>query len=97
MCRDAPKFTAGGAISNHWLGRAADIAAIDGVPVGPTTLTAREVATDLALLPPAIRPDEVGSPFAIAAPGYFTDAGTHDNIHVAFKQPIEPAWTPPPG
>jgi hypothetical protein len=41
------------------------------------------------------RPDEIGTPWAIAGPGYFTDAAHQDNIHVAFKQPIDPWWTPP--
>jgi hypothetical protein len=97
MCSDHAQFTAGGAISNHWLGRGADIATIDGVPVDTMNATAREVAADLQSLDPTIRPDEVGSPFAIASPGYFTDADTQDNVHVAFDRPIDPAWVPPPG
>jgi hypothetical protein len=64
MCSDGPKFTAGGSVSMHYLGRGVDIAAIDGVPV-------------------------------INGPGYFTDPSTQDNIHIAFKQPIDPSWTPP--
>jgi hypothetical protein len=97
MCSDSAKFTASGAISNHWLGRAADIASIDGVAVSPANATAREVAVDLQALPPTIRPDEVGSPFAIALPGYFTAADTQDNVHVAFNAAIDPSWLPPPG
>jgi hypothetical protein len=97
MCSDHAQFTAGGAISNHWLGRGADIATIDGVPVSTANLTAREVAADLQALDPTIRPDEVGSPFAIASPGYFSTADTQDNVHVAFDRPIDPAWVPPPG
>ena len=97
MCSDHPQFTAGGSISNHWLGRGADVAVIDGVPVSAASLTAREVAAGLQALDPTIRPDEVGSPFVIGLPGYFSDAATQDNVHIAFDQPIDPAWVPPPG
>jgi hypothetical protein len=95
MCSDAPKFTSGGSISTHYLGRGVDIAAIDGVPVGPSNLDAREVAASLASLDASYRPDEIGSPWAIAGPGYFTDAGHQDHVHAGFKQPIAPTWTPP--
>jgi hypothetical protein len=40
-------------------------------------------------------PDEIGSPFAIPGAGYETDAGTQDHLDIAFKQPIDPSWTPP--
>jgi hypothetical protein len=94
MCSDHPKFTAGGTISQHYLGRGVDIAAIDGVPVGPANPTALDVALGLSALDAGYRPDEVGSPFAIPRPGYYTDAGTQDHLHIAFKQPIDPSWTP---
>ena len=94
MCSDHPKFTAGGTISQHYLGRGVDIAAIDGVPVGPANPTALDVALSLSALDAGYRPDEVGSPFAIPRPGYYTDAGTEDHLHIAFKQPIDPSWTP---
>jgi hypothetical protein len=97
MCGDHPKLTAGGAISPHYLGRGVDIARIDGVPVSPSSLTARDVALGLSSLDAAYRPNEVGSPFSIAAPGYFTDTTTQDNLHIAFTQPIDPSWTPPTG
>jgi hypothetical protein len=95
MCTDHPKFTTGGVISMHYLGRGVDIATIDGGPVNASNPTAHDVALGLASMAPSYRPDEVGSPFPIAAPGYFSDAGTQDNIHIAFKQSIDPAWTPP--
>jgi hypothetical protein len=95
MCSDHPKFTSGGSVSMHYLGRGVDIAAIDGVPVSPSNLTARMVAGDLSTFEAAYRPDEIGSPFVIAGPGYFSDSSTQDNIHIAFKQPIDPSWTPP--
>jgi cell wall-associated NlpC family hydrolase len=95
MCRDHPELTTGGAVSNHHLGRGMDIAAIDGVPVNADNAVAHEVATELSSLDPDIRPDEIGSPWAIAGPGYFTDADHHDHLHVAFKEAIKASWTPP--
>jgi hypothetical protein len=90
MCSDHPKFTSGGSISNNYLGRGADIAAIDGQPVNAGNATAREVAAGLSSLPASYRPDEIGTPWAISAPGYFTDAAHQQMIHVAFKKPIDP-------
>jgi hypothetical protein len=95
MCSDHPKFTAGGSVSLHYLGRGVDIAAIDGVPVSLSNLTAREVAGSLSTFDASYRPDEIGSPFAIPGPGYFSDPSTQDNIHIAFEQPIDPTWMPP--
>jgi hypothetical protein len=95
MCSDHPKFTTSASISNHYYGRGVDIAAIDGVPVTPSNATAREVTGGLSSLHPSYRPDEVGSPWAISAPGYFTDAANQDKIHIAFERPIDPSWRPP--
>jgi hypothetical protein len=95
MCSDHPKFTSGGSISNNYLGRGMDIAAIDGVPVKPANATARKVAVGLGSLDPSYRPDEIGTPWAIPGPAYFTDAAHQAMIHAAFKQPIDPWWTPP--
>jgi hypothetical protein len=95
LCTGYPKFTPGGTVSNHYLGRGVDIARIDGVPVSGANATARDVASALASLHPSYRPDEVGTPFAINLPGYFTDATTQDRLSIAFKQPIDPSWSPP--
>ena len=95
---DHPKLTAGGSVSNHWLGRAVDIAAIDGAPVDASNFDAREIALHLQDLDPAVRPDEIGTPWAIAGPGYFTDADHQDHLHIGFKEPIgpEPVAAAPP-
>jgi hypothetical protein len=37
----------------------------------------------------------VGTPFPINMPGYFTDTSTQNLLHIAFKQPIDPSWSPP--
>jgi hypothetical protein len=89
------KFVSGGAVSMHWLGRAADVTAVDDVAVSPSNATAYGVAQSMSALHSALRPDEVGSPWSIALPGYFTDATTQDLLHIAFKQPIDPSWTLP--
>jgi cell wall-associated NlpC family hydrolase len=95
MCSDHPTFTTGGSVSNHHHGRGVDIAAIDGIPVNAANPIARDVATELSSLDPSFRPDEIGTPWAISGPGYFTDADHNDHLHVGFKQAIEPSWTPP--
>ena len=64
-----------------------DIAAVDGEVVNPDSGAARDLASALAELPPGLRPDSVGSPWAIAAPGFFTDGEHQDHLSVAFKEP----------
>ena len=44
---------------------------------------------------PDIRPNEIGSPFAINGPGYFTDAAHQNHLHIGFKQEIPADWKPP--
>ena len=95
MCSDHPKFTSGGSVSNHYFGRGMDIAVVDGSPVNAGNGAALALTSGLSSLDPSYRPDEVGSPWAMSQPGYFTDAASQDKIHVAFKQPIDPGWTPP--
>ena len=63
-----------------------DIAAVDGEMVNPDSGAARDLASALAELPPGLRPDSVGSPWAIAAPGFFTDGAHQDHLSVAFKR-----------
>ena len=95
MCSDHPKFTTGGSVSNHTFGRGLDIASIDGEIVSPGSALAREVASELSEFDPASRPDEIGSPFAINGPGYFTDAAHQNHIHVGFKTEITPDFKLP--
>jgi hypothetical protein len=95
MCSDHPRSTAGGNISNHSHGRGVDLATIDGEIVSPGSPAAREVATELAELDPEYRPNEIGSPFAIGAPGYFTDAAHQNHVHFGFKEEIARDWAPP--
>ena len=97
MCSDHAKFTAGGSISNHVYGRAVDIATVDGQPVSPGNAAAKEVAAALSRLDPAIRPTEIGSPWALDGSAYFTDADHQDHLHIAFDDPIDPDWKPQAG
>jgi hypothetical protein len=89
------KFTSGGSVSNHFVGRGLDIASVDGAPVSSSNAAAREVVSALAALDGDIRPTEVGSPWAIAAPGFFTDAGHQDHIHVGFDEQLPAAFRMP--
>ena len=72
-----------------------DIARVDGQLVSTSSVPAHNVALGLSSLDAGYRPDEIGSPFPINAPAYFTDASTQDNVHIASTQPIDPSWTPP--
>jgi cell wall-associated NlpC family hydrolase len=92
---DHPKNTTGGSVSNHYVGRGIDIAAIDGLPVNAGNAIARDVAGALSELDPSYRPSEIGTPWAISGPGYFTDAGHQDHLHIAFDEAIDRSWTPP--
>ena len=67
------QFTSGGSVSNHYVGRGLDIATVDGEIVRPNSIASRELAEALADLPESIRPTEVGTPWPIDAPGFFTD------------------------
>jgi putative modified peptide len=95
MASDHPKLTTGGSVSNHFYGRAVDIASVDGRPVGPGNAAARELAVALSRLDLSIRPSEIGSPWALPGPAYFTDGGHQDHIHVAFDEPVASDWKPP--
>ena len=53
------------------------------------------MASELSQLEPEIRPDQIGSPFAIAGAGYFTDAQHQDHIQIGFSQPLSGDWKPP--
>jgi membrane-bound lytic murein transglycosylase B len=79
--------TASGNVSNHYFGRAVDIAAIDGVPCtdvsfdGPCGTMVRA----LALLPPAQRPTELIFCFDPDGPGPAFAAADHcDHIHAGY-------------
>jgi hypothetical protein len=74
--------------SNHAVGRAVDIAVIDGMPVSPGNRAARRAALAIAQLPPPLRPTEIGTPFADLGrmPGFFSDRAHQDHIHIGYDR-----------
>jgi putative modified peptide len=95
MISDHDRTTSGGSVSNHYYGRAADIAVVDGQAVNPGNSAAREIATALSSLPASIRPTEVGSPWALPGTADFTDGAHQNHLHIAYDDPIASSWTPP--
>lgn len=76
-------------VSNHYEGRAADIAVVDGEPVTTESQAARRLVVDLEQLPGPLAPSEIGEPWAALAgptPGgaAFSDAGHRNHIHVGY-------------
>ncbi len=69
MRSDHSTLTAGGSVSNHSVGRAVDIAAIDGQPVGPGTPVPASSPRRSPRSDPSIRPTEIGSPWALVGCG----------------------------
>lgn len=72
--------------SNHFFGRAVDIGAINGQPVSRLNGAAEAAARATAKLPPELRPDEVGTPFAELdrLPGFFSDDAHADHLHLGY-------------
>lgn len=71
-------------VSNHYYGRAVDIYQVDGQPVTPTSTTARTLVDELATVTGALAPSEVGSPFVLPNPGFFTDADHQNHVHIGY-------------
>jgi cell wall-associated NlpC family hydrolase len=64
-----------------------DIVSVDGQPVGADNFAARDVVTELAALGVGVRPDEIGTPWPIQSPGFFSDGGSVACVHLAFEMP----------
>ena len=73
--------------------QAIDIVAVDGQPVGPGNVAARDLITEIAALDPRLRPAEIGTPWPIRSPGFFTDALHQARLHLAFVS--ESDYVPP--
>ncbi|MGZ4260426.1 MAG: hypothetical protein ACXVR0_08915 [Solirubrobacteraceae bacterium] len=69
--------------------QAVDIVAIDGQPVGPANVAARDLITEIAALDPSVRPNEIGTPWPIESPGFFTDPAQAGRLHLAFVSPAD--------
>lgn len=72
------------AVSNHHLGRAADIATLDGVAVSAGHPSVAAVMAQLAMLADPYRPDEIGGPLDTGQPGVFTNSFHADHIHIGW-------------
>jgi hypothetical protein len=75
--------------SNHWFGRAVDIFRIDGEPVSPSSVAARNLVLEVLSVPEStlLRPSEVGHPWSDLddVPGSFSDAAHQDHVHIGWE------------
>src|SRR6185437_7784699 len=67
--------------------QAIDIVSVDGQPVGPDNFAARDLVTEIAAMSPGVRPDEIGTPWPIQSPGFFSDQTSQGSLHLAFEMP----------
>jgi cell wall-associated NlpC family hydrolase len=67
--------------------QALDIVSVDGQAVGPDNPGARDLVTEIAALAPGVRPDEIGTPWPIQSPGFFSDGSSVHCLHLAFEAP----------
>ena len=75
-----------GVISNHAMGRAVDIAAIDGAAVSIRNSSAKAMMLELLSLPRPLRPDELGGPWLLFASGVRVFTKDHgDHIHIGWS------------
>jgi hypothetical protein len=84
---DHSMYTTEGNISNHYFGRAMDIAAVDGVSCTDTSPTApcAQLATTLSQLPAPAMPTELIYCFDVDGPGpAFARADHCDHIHAGY-------------
>jgi hypothetical protein len=84
---DHSKFTVEGGVSNHWFGRAMDIAAVDGVSCTDTAPAApcAQLAMTLAALPAPAMPTELIYCFDVDGPGpAFARADHCDHVHAGY-------------
>lgn len=77
--------TRSGSISNHYVGRAADITLVDGSAVNSANFEALQVVLSLAEIEGDLRPDELGHPFSgLSVVGGFSDADHRHHLHIGF-------------
>ncbi len=84
---DHSQYTTEGNLSNHYFGRAVDIAAVDGVSCTDTAVTApcAELGTTLAYLPEPAHPSELIYCFDLDGPGAaFARADHCDHVHAGY-------------
>lgn len=71
-------------VSNHYLGRGADIAVLDGIPISVRHPSIVAIMNELASLGEPFRPDEIGGPIDTGQPGVFTNSFHADHIHIGW-------------
>ncbi len=84
---DHSMYTSSGNVSNHYFGRAVDIAAVDGVPCTDTAVDSPcgRLVRQLAFLPAGERPTELIFCFDADGPGpAFAQADHCDHIHAGY-------------
>jgi soluble lytic murein transglycosylase-like protein len=84
---DHSEYTTEGNVSNHYFGRAMDIAVVDGVPCTDTAPTAPcgELARTLSQLPSPAMPTELIYCFDVDGPGPAFARSDHcDHVHVGY-------------
>ncbi len=84
---DHSQYTASGYVSNHFFGRAMDIAAVDGVSCTETAIDApcANLARTLAYLPAPVHPTELIYCFDVDGPGEAFALPDHcDHVHAGF-------------
>jgi soluble lytic murein transglycosylase-like protein len=84
---DHSEYTTEGNVSNHFYGRAMDIAVVDGVPCTDTAPTAPcgELATTLSQLPAPAMPTELIYCYDVDGPGPAFARSDHcDHVHVGY-------------
>jgi hypothetical protein len=86
-----PKFVAGTKrVSNNWYGRGTTITWVDGKAVSPGSVAARALWQQLRTAPAAIRPSELGAPWADPAnPRYYSGSDAMNLIHIGFDGPTQ--------
>jgi len=86
---DHSEYTTEGNVSNHYFGRAMDIAAVDGVSCTDTAPTApcAELAKTLAYLPAPAHPTELIYCFDVDGPGPAFARSDHcDHVHAGYDE-----------
>lgn len=73
-------------VSNHYVGRAADIAVIDGIPVSARHPAIATVMRQLAAMGGPLRPDEIGGPVDTGGAGVFTNGSHADHLHIGWDE-----------
>lgn len=73
-------------VSNHYFGRGADIAVVDGIPISARHPDVAALMNQLAELPAPYRPDEIGGPIDTGQSGVFTNTFHADHIHIGWDE-----------